>query len=354
MMPSHRRLSFWALQAVGSTGLYVLAVVASAADLRARGVWRGITVFVATLAGLSIALRFAYRRWWNPSRTWHSLGAMSAAGSAVAALAAATFPFRLLVAERPADWSSWPFDVTECFVVLFLWSTLYFGIKIYRHATLERERALVAESEVRRAQLLALRAQLNPHFLFNALNGLSTLILERENSRANEMLGQIAALLRASLEDEGAAEVPLESELAFVERYVAVERARLERLRYRTSVDEDVRRALVPTMLLQPLVENAVHHGIALSAAPGVVRLRAVSASGSLRITIDNPVAHCPPATSRAAGSACRTPATASQRYTARTPGSRPRCATDRSLCRFACRFASPKRASHARPDHRR
>lgn len=298
MIHPRRKLSFVVLQASGWCGLYVLAVIASLPDLRARGVWPGITVFVGSLLAISLGLRLIYRRWWNAKRSWVEIVAVSSSASVVGAVVAASGPFRWLATEAPTNWSGWPFDATEAFVVLFLWSTLYFGVKVYVEVEATRERAILIESEARRARLSVLRAQLNPHFLFNALNGVSTLILEHDNARANAMLTQLSMLLRASLDDDGATEVALKQELALVDLYLGIERTRFEgQLQFETRVDDAVLAALVPAMVLQPLVENAVRHGVARSTAPVRIRLTAVAERGVLRIAVENPVfphAHAP------------------------------------------------------------
>ena len=150
------------------------------------------------------------------------------------------------------------------FFILFMWCSLYFSIKQWQQSSKERERLLRAESEVREARLLALRYQLNPHFLFNSLNAVSTLVLDGNAPAATRMLAQIGDLLRTSLDSEVTAEVPLSQELALTEGYLAIEQTRLgERLRIDMAVPLETRDALVPSMLLQPLVENAVRYGVA-------------------------------------------------------------------------------------------
>src|SRR5260370_39421155 len=114
------------------------------------------------------------------------------------------------------------------------------------------------------ARLLARRYQLNPHFLFNSLNAVSTLVLDGNAPAATRMLAQIGDLLRTSLDSEVTAEVTLSQELAFTEGYLAIEQTRLgERLRIDIAVPLDTRDALVPNMLLQQLVENAVRYVVA-------------------------------------------------------------------------------------------
>jgi signal transduction histidine kinase len=126
-----------------------------------------------------------------------------------------------------------------------------------------RLRASELESQVLRAQFLALQMQLRPHFLFNILNTISGLIRTGNPRGAIQMTAGLADLLRAVLHSDGTQEVPLRQELDFVERYLRLEQLRFqERLRIRIEVAPDAQEALVPHLLLQPLVENAVRHGV--------------------------------------------------------------------------------------------
>jgi len=151
----------------------------------------------------------------------------------------------------------------------------------------ERERrALAAEAGLARARLTSLQSQLNPHFLFNALNGLSTLI-HTDPTAADALVGQLGDLLRASLDTAAEPEVPLRRELAHLESYIAIERTRFgARLRFETEVDPAALDGLVPTFLLQPLVENAVKHGVEPVRAGGTVRVVARRDGEILRIEV--------------------------------------------------------------------
>ncbi|QRO02540.1 histidine kinase [Archangium violaceum] len=123
-------------------------------------------------------------------------------------------------------------------------------------------RASELESQLLRAQFLALQMQLRPHFLFNALNTITGLIRTGNARGAVQMTAGLADLLRAVLRGDGTQEVPLRQELDFVESYLRIEQLRFqERLHTRIHVDPEARDALVPHLLLQPLVENAVRHG---------------------------------------------------------------------------------------------
>lgn len=141
----------------------------------------------------------------------------------------------------------------------------------------DRERrALELEAQLAQAQIMALRMQLNPHFLFNTLNTTAMLVRESDNDRAVRMLAGLGSLLRHVLEDIGRQEVPLSEEVEFIQRYLDIEGLRFEdRLRVRIDVEPGLFDALVPNLILQPLVENALQHGIARVGTAGHVRITA-------------------------------------------------------------------------------
>jgi len=175
------------------------------------------------------------------------------------------------------------------FFILFMWCSLYFSIKQWQQSNMEKERLLRAESELRETRLLALRYQLNPHFLFNSLNAVSTLVLDGNGPAATRMLAQIGDLLRTSLDSEVTAEVTLSQELAFTEGYLAIEQTRLGgRLKIDLAVPLETRDALVPSMLLQPLVENAVRYGVAPLIEGGWIAIKSALRADRLRIVIGN------------------------------------------------------------------
>lgn len=157
--------------------------------------------------------------------------------------------------------------------------------------------------QLAQAELAALRQQIQPHFLFNAHNAVAALIRERENEKAIEAITQLSALLRQLMEHAGKPEIELWRELDYAEAYLAIERLRLEeRLITRFIVDDDCLDVLVPTLILQPIVENAVRHGIAQRRNPGTLTLIARRSGGQLEIEVTNDASEFAESTARGRG----------------------------------------------------
>lgn len=152
----------------------------------------------------------------------------------------------------------------------------------------ERERAAAALAvQLAQTQLEALRNQLNPHFFFNAMNSVAMLVRAKRNDEAVRALAGLSELMRYVLQEHPAAEVPLTEELGFLERYLAIERVRFEdRLRVVVIVAPGTGEAWVPNLLLQPLVENAIRHGIGRRAAAGLVEIAAAREGDHLLLTV--------------------------------------------------------------------
>lgn len=285
-----RLISFWQLQILGWVSFYAWTLLGALPDIlkRPRALRENTEVVVLLFLGtyaLHPICRWLLRRY--PSWVAFELRAFVAS---VTIGAAAAFVFELAVkgihhinvVNLAVNSVDFPF-------LLFSWSSLYFSIKQWNSSSDERERLLRAEAEVREARLQALRYQLNPHFLFNSLNAVSTLVLDGEASAATRMLSQIGDFLRTSLNDQTALEVPLSEEMAFTEQYIAIEKTRLgDRLQVEAAISPDTLDAMVPGMLLQPLVENAVRHGVACIAEGGKIDIESELHEGRLRIIVRN------------------------------------------------------------------
>jgi sensor histidine kinase YesM len=172
------------------------------------------------------------------------------------------------------------------------------------HETLRAQarRESQLQGQLASAQFHALRAQLHPHFLFNALNAISSLI-HSDQQRADRMLSQLSELLRLAIDTATQPEVTLKSDVAFTRRYLDIERMRYgDRLDVHFNINGETFDALVPTMLLQPLVENAVRHGIAPHARPGRVEIHARRAGDELLVVIRDTGTGFDPDTNESAG----------------------------------------------------
>jgi two-component system LytT family sensor kinase len=285
-----RLISYWQLQTLGWICFYAWTLLGALPDLLKRsGALRENTEVTGLLFLASCVLHPVCRWLLRRYPSWVAFELRAFVVSATLG-ASAAFVFELSMTgihnmnavNLAAESVQFPF-------LLFSWSSLYFSIKQWQSASQERERLLRAEAEVREARLQALRYQLNPHFLFNSLNAVSTLVLDGEASAATKMLSQIGDFLRTSLNDQAALEAPLSEEMAFTEQYIAIEKTRLgDRLQVELSISPETLDAMVPGMLLQPLVENAVRHGVACIAEGGKIAIQSGLHEGRVRIIVRN------------------------------------------------------------------
>jgi two-component system, LytTR family, sensor kinase len=143
--------------------------------------------------------------------------------------------------------------------------------------------------ELSKAQLAALRRQMEPHFMYNALNAIAGLVRDDRNEAAVGMLVGLSEFLRRAAEDSHRSEVTLEEEVEYLQRYLDIQKVRFgERLQVSMDIPAELLRALVPNLLLQPLVENAIKHGISKRVAGGAVRVAGAAQSGNLRLSVYN------------------------------------------------------------------
>ena len=164
----------------------------------------------------------------------------------------------------------------------------YWSILAVTSAIKERSNAARLETQLAQAQLQALRMQLHPHFLFNTLHSISALVLD-DGPQAKRMISNLGDFLRMTLDSSGAQQVPFSVELEFLRRYLAIEQVRFQdRLSVQIDVDPETLTASVPNLILQPIVENAIRHGIAPRIAPGHIEIQARKLNGSLNIQIQD------------------------------------------------------------------
>ena len=249
--------------AVLANGIAVLTVLGRPRDMIVHVIFLSIYTLVAIPTWLLL------HTLWRRHAPWRR---------SVPVLLAATFTLSyvgtaagLLIASRhhwmpryTFRWNDVLSSLQGVWFLLMVFCAMYMVIGYYLSSQEERRRAEAAAILARDAELRALRYQLHPHFLFNTLNAISTLVVEQRTDDATRMIARLGDFLRATLEGSGTHEVALADELALTEHYLAIEKARLgDRLAVAMQVGPDTLSAAVPYLLLQPLVENAIRHGIA-------------------------------------------------------------------------------------------
>ncbi len=306
-MTDQKRL-FWILQLGGWTawGLigkyaYTLAVLGEVIpDYLAY-----VAVITVIAIVITLVLRLVYRWVWTKP-IWLRAVAF-AAGSAAAGwvwIKARAYIYSnwIETSKEVTDWLDEKGEFAELYErvyflesftgslsVMLAWSALYFGIK-YSHLFSEmRESALKSAAMAHEAQLKMLRYQLNPHFLFNTLNAISTLILEQQTELANRMVTKMSSFLRYSLDNDPMQKITLKQELEALKLYLDIEKVRFEeRLNLDLDISEESGTALIPSLLLQPLVENAIKYGIVQSEGGGNLRIAAKVFAGDLLIELSD------------------------------------------------------------------
>jgi len=169
------------------------------------------------------------------------------------------------------------------------WSALYFAINYFLQLEEQNDRMLRLEAQAASAQLAMLRYQLNPHFLFNTLNSISTLVLLKQSEPANAMLSRLSAFLRYTLANEPTAQVTLAQEIETLKLYLDIEKMRFEdRLRPHFAIDPAVARARLPSLLLQPLIENAIKYAVTPQEDGADITISAQLAGQNVRITVSD------------------------------------------------------------------
>lgn len=270
---------FWILNIAGWSG-YVLAAYVGALAHEKPDSYIAVVVAMA-FAGflLTIPMRFLYRRVWQQSPV--AIGVSVIVTSYVIAIG-----WRWFANSLYFDWveQSWqPETLADrlsglmgSFYILLCWSGLYFGIKYYQQLQDQTERTLQATAAAHQAQLKMLRYQLNPHFLFNTLNAISTLILDGANQTANLAISRLSDFLRYTLDNDPMKLVTLGTELDALDLYLQIEKVRFgDRLIVQKEVEPRALDALVPSLILQPLIENAIKYAVTPSEEGGTLTISA-------------------------------------------------------------------------------
>jgi two-component system, LytTR family, sensor kinase len=287
---SNRNVLFWSLHAAGwaAYGLtqYFGALLYEKPSSYAR------VIAVSAVAGfvLSMPMRFIYRRLWSrPSRT-RIIGVLATCYiTALALRIVINLSYKAFVEP---DWQA--HTLFELFggtlsttYLLVCWSVLYFGIKFYESQRKQEEAMLKAVALAQEAQLKMLRYQLNPHFLFNTLNAISTLILDNQNRKANHAVTRLSEFLRYTLDQDPMKKVTLRQEIEALDLYLGTERLRFgERLRLEYAIESSALDALVPSLLLQPLLENSLKYAVSAREQGGMIRIEGRTREGLLELSV--------------------------------------------------------------------
>ncbi|HKQ36568.1 MAG TPA: histidine kinase [Verrucomicrobiae bacterium] len=247
---------------------------------------------------LSIPIWWLARHFPIERARWHRTLLVHIAGASLFSLC--WMVFRAGLEHLQSRWGPQPVSFetafTQALVATFVWNALiYWALVSLAHALgyylkyQERTvRAAELEKRLTEARLQALQMQLNPHFLFNTLHAISSLMHQNVEA-ADRMLARLSDLLRYALESTDSQEVPLRKELDFLTRYLEIEQTRFgERLKVRLQIEPAAMDVNVPNLVLQPLVENAIKHGIEPHARPGVVELRARRENGMLHLEVED------------------------------------------------------------------
>jgi signal transduction histidine kinase len=289
---------YWLCQVLGWGGYALLYYVTVLVPFRAAGPRQILADLAYCLAGFvgTHCLRLLMKRYnWPDLPLAALLPRLFAAAFVIGALQAFALDGSLFI-EHQVEFHSATETIGVLAATIFFsallvafWLSVYFVVHAVRRRSSAELDALRAQVLARETRLRALQQQLNPHFLFNCLNSLRGMI-DEDRDRARHMVTRLAELLRSSLRQDESNAIPLEEELATVEAYLDLESVRFEeRLRIRREIDPETRAALVPPMLVQGLVENALKHGIARLPAGGELILRIARDKEILRIDVLNP-----------------------------------------------------------------
>ena len=259
--------AFWTLQAVGWGGYLIVREAASISG--GPSIEVVIPVLIEAILGYCITLLLStlygyYRR--LPRVAGISLTVATLIGATLLYAFLVAFAFSFISVKNAGygvSLASFLSAFYICFTVLAGWSELYFWITFYILVEEQIDQMRDLELQASSAQLAMLRYQLNPHFLFNTLNSISTLVLLKQTDRANAMLSRLSSFLRYTLANEPTAHVTVAQEVETLKLYLEIEKMRFEaRLRPKFDVDPAVERARLPSLLLQPLVENAIKYAV--------------------------------------------------------------------------------------------
>jgi sensor histidine kinase YesM len=257
--------AFWILQSAGWAGYFILRTLSGIANAMGWSFVLHTGLLTATGYSITLLMGAIYRRLirMRPILTWAiSIVIVLIAAAAFSAIETWSYATFVRPGSHP-EGLQFLSSILLTFSLLVAWSALYYSINYYLILEEQTDRLLRLEHQASNAQLAMLRYQLNPHFLFNTLNSISTLVLLKQTEQANAMLSRLSSFLRYTLINEPTAQVTIAQEVETLKLYLEIEKMRFEaRLRPRFEIDPAASRSRLPSLLLQPLVENAIKYAV--------------------------------------------------------------------------------------------
>ncbi len=289
---ANKNRAFWYLHSLGWAGALVLRSATGIANNQASTFFIDVLISAVTGYSISLLLSVIYRLVIDrrPLITWTTTVIAVAFASGLHSYID-VWVLQTIRPENEADPIA-QLLLGRLFVdglLLGTWTALYYAINFYVRAEEQADQMLRLENAATSAQLTMLRYQLNPHFLFNTLNSISTLVLLKQTEQANAMLSRLSSFLRFTLINEAEAKVPLAQEVETLKLYLDIEKMRFEeRLRAHFDIDPRVLDALVPSLLFQPLVENAIKYAVTPMEDGADIIISAQLAGEKLRVVVSD------------------------------------------------------------------
>jgi two-component system LytT family sensor kinase len=287
----NRNLLFWSLHVLGWSGYGTSQYVG--ALLYGKPVAYVQYIAVAAISGciLSAPLRYICRwLWTKPPAVMIAGGIASAYVTACMVRIVMNWYYHAYVEPEwhPLEnWYDYLSGAMSSTYLMSCWIGLYFGVRYYESLQTQRVATLQATSLAQEAQLKMLRYQLNPHFLFNTLNAISTLILDNRNSTANSAVTGLSEFLRYTLDQDPMKKVTVAQEVDALNLYLNIEKMRFgERLKLEYAIDAAASTMLMPSLLLQPLIENAIKYAVSPREPGGKIRIGAHVTGGMLQLEV--------------------------------------------------------------------
>ncbi len=289
LFESNERL-FWTLHSVGWAGFALIYYIGSFLH-DVRPIWVFI-ILLNAYAGwlLTVPLRYIFR--WARTQSPIKMVFVVVLSCYVVALVWAVVKnvnyWEIYKhGYRPDTWYLYFTNTINSLIMVGCWTGTYFGIKNFQMLQKEKQNALKASTMAHQAHIKMLRYQLNPHFLFNTLNAISTLILLKENDIAEAMVSRLSDFLRYSLDNDPIKRVSLGEEIKVLRLYLEIEKVRFDdRLDVVWDIDDECDSALVPSMILQPLIENAIKHAISRMENGGRISISARTFGNDLLLDV--------------------------------------------------------------------